>query len=177
SYCLYDLFYQRCRGIVHHSLNSKAMVLREFPGARGKTNLLTTCCSYPTLRRLGIDRSRVRHELRLAPDDFVLLVFGALQLWDELQLLMRGFGRARVARKRLLLVARYEDRAPIGRMLRRARLLRWNTWLRWHQAVAIKTYIPDEEVHRYFEAANAVIVPRLLDLSSGVIGMGMTFGK
>ena len=41
----------------------------------------------------------------------------------------------------------------------------------------IEGYVHDDDVHRYFNACDAVVIPRLTDLSSGLVGMGLTFGR
>jgi hypothetical protein len=174
---LYDAFYARSRAIVHHSKTSHQLVCSNFKSAISKPHFFASECAYHDLRRGTFDRSRARAELGLMDEDFVVLVFGALRFWDEVRLLMKGFSTAKVARKRLILATRYNERKPIGRVKRRLRNWRFGCWLVTQGAIRVNDYIPDEEIERYFEAADVTLVLRIKDLGSGIIGMGMTFGK
>ena len=174
---LYDVFYERTAAIVHHSNASRTQVLQHFPAASRKPNLVATACSYLDLVRRDFDRAKLRWELGIAEKEFVILVFGALRMWPEVELIIRGFDYARVAGKRLLVVARYGERTQVNAWLRRYRQIRWSLWLKKTRAAVVNKYVPDEEIYRYFESADAVIIPRLRDLSSGVVGMTFSFGK
>ncbi len=174
SKALYEIFYTNCDLILHHCEASRQLVNAEFPISARQRNIVTTMFGYHRHLPLRFDRDSARRSFGFVPDEFVLLVFGALRNRNEIKLLQSAFGAARVPHKRLLMAGRYVE--SLGRWERRWRNYLWSHWLRQQGAVAVTDFIPDEQVHRYFEAADAVIVPRLCDLSSGVIGMGMTFG-
>lgn len=174
SKALYEIFYKQCDLILHHCEASRRLVNAEFPVSVERRNVVTTMFGYHHHLPLRFDRELARSSFGFEPDEFVVLVFGALRNRSEIALLRSGFASARVPRKRLLMAGRYVE--PLGRWERRWRNFTWNQWLRQQRAIVATDFIPDDQVHRYFEAADAVIIPRLCDLSSGVIGMGMTFG-
>lgn len=171
---LYEIFYSRCHQVLHHCETSKRLVNAEFPVSIQRRNVVATMFGYHRHLPSRFDRESARRSFGFGADEFVVLVFGALRNRNEIDLLRAGFAAARVPQKRLLMAGRYVE--PMGRFERRWRHLRWGQWLRQQRAVTVTDFIPDEQVHRYFEAADTVVIPRLCDLSSGVIGMGMTFG-
>jgi glycosyltransferase involved in cell wall biosynthesis len=75
------------------------------------------------------------------------------------------------------MAARYRERQPCPAWVRRYRRWSWSAWLKRQRAAEVHGYLPDDEVHWLFDAADAVIVPRLKDLSSGIPSLAMTFGK
>ncbi len=171
---LYETFYATCHLILHHCESSKRLVNAEFPVSAQRRNVVATMFGYHQHLPSRLDREMARRSFGFAQEEFVVLVFGALRNRNEMDLLQSGFTAARVPKKRLLMAGRYVE--PLGRWERRWRNLMWGQWLRKQKSVAVTEFIPDEQVHRYFEAADVVVIPRLCDLSSGVIGMGMTFG-
>lgn len=171
---LYETFYATCDLILHHCESSKRLVNVEFPISAQRRNVVATMFGYHQHLPSQLDREAARRSFGFAQEEFVVLVFGALRNRSEIDLLQSGFTTARVPNKRLLMAGRYVE--PLGRWERRWRDMMWSRWLRKQKAVAVTEFIPDEQVHRYFEAADVLMIPRLCDLSSGVIGMGMTFG-
>ena len=53
----------------------------------------------------------------------------------------------------------------------------WRNWIKLHKIPSYSNYISDDDVYKYIEACDAVIIPRINDLNSGVLWLGMTFGK
>src|ERR1051326_1382349 len=171
---LYEIFYQRASVILHYSEISRNMVLKEFPGSRGKANVVANYFCYDRLLSSKPDREKHRCELGFSTEEFVVLVFGALRFRGEVELIQKAFRGARVRGKRLLMAGRYVEET--GKWLRRWRSLNLKLWLKSHRALTVGGHIPDDEVHKYLEAADAIIVPRLKDMTSGLVGLGLTFG-
>lgn len=174
---LYDMFYGHSRNIVHYSRTSHDAVLKEFPSSRNSKHSISNYCAYHELRHGSTTRQNARTSLGIADDEFVILVFGAMRSWREIELLMRAYSAARIERKRLLLVSRYIEQQPVGRLERRWRQFRYKSWLSAKGAITILDRIPNEDIERYFLAADAVPVLRIKEMCSGVVGMGVTFGK
>lgn len=176
-YRLYQRVYERATLIQHYSEISSRLVCEEFPAARGRTHVITGPFNYAHLLPYAWQRESARASFSLQPDELCLLVFGAVRFWSELRLLRQGLAKARVPRLRLLMASRWEDwEFPQG-WRRRARRLLWIAWLAQEKALRLERYVPDEEVPRLFAAADAVVVPRIRTLNSGVPLLAMTLGR
>jgi len=181
-HALYELFYRHAHAITHFTEASRRLVCEAFPAARQHPHhVVTSPFNYDRLLPNGDkvrDRAAARQSFGFDEDEFVVMVFGALRKWDEIELVraaydnldLKGTGR----RKRLLMAGRYNQRGPVWRQ--RIRRWSWSRWLKRVNALAVFDYIPDADVHRYFDAADVVFVPRVGDLSSGIPGLAMTFG-
>jgi len=167
---LYEIFYARCGTILHHSRASRDLVNEAFPVSTRQRNVVATMFNYDRYLPAKLDREAARRSFGFGADEFVLLVFGALRKTEEILLIHQAYRGAKVVKKRLLMAGRYRAGS-------RRKIFLWNLWLRSIRAVSVKSFIPEDDVHRYIEAADAIIIPRLNDLSSGVVGLGGTFGR
>ncbi len=174
---LYDLFYRYSRNIVHFSKSSHELVTREFPSAINAKHSYSKYCAYHQLRSGTIGRLQARAQLGIGQEDFVIAVFGALRFWKEVALLKEAYARTRIPSKRLLMLSRYVESGHAGRLRKRWLEYRLRMWLTKKDVTPVCAHIPEHDIERYFEAADVVPVLRFGDLCSGVIGMGMTFGK
>ena len=173
---LYAALYERAEVIHHFSHASKEAVCREYPSVAGRNHIVRVGFNYDLmLPSAPRDRVAARRAFGFAPDEVVYLCFGSLRSWQEVHLIRDAFARARVARKRLFMVARYLS--PASSWALRLKRLRWQFWQRWHRVVRIADYVPDNEVPRIFDAADAVVVVRNNSLTSGVPSLAMTFGR
>lgn len=173
---LYSGFYERAEVIHHFGETSKRMVCEEFPEIAERHHFVRLGFNYdrllPAVRQ---SRAASRREFGFAPDELVYLVFGSLRSWDEVQLVKRAFSLAKVPRKRLFMAARYNELVSPWRQRRRR--WRWNLWQRMHAVRRIANYIPDEDVYRLFDAADAVVIVRQNSMGSGIPSLTMTFGR
>jgi hypothetical protein len=151
------------------------LVTREFPIAVKRRNVVATMFNYDSYLPARLDRDFARKSFGFAPHDFVILIFGALRKPGEIRLIKRAYRRAKVPYKRLLMAGRFVG-GP-GGVRRRWNSMLWLWWLKAKRAVAVPEFIPGAEVHRFCEAADVIVVPRLNDLSSGLVGLGATFSR
>lgn len=173
---LYNVFYSACSGITHFSRTSVEWVCKEFPAAATKKNIITTPINYNRLVQSKFDRGTLRRNFGFSENDFVILVFGAIRKWEEAQLIRRAYAKAKIPRKRLLLGCRFSPRRG-SRFSRLCCSALWKSWIRTHRFPHCDGFIPDEDIYRYVEASDLVIIPRINDLNSGILYLGMTFGK
>jgi hypothetical protein len=75
------------------------------------------------------------------------------------------------------MAGRYNELHAVSRVLRSYRRWSWNAWLRRQSAVVMNDYVPDDQIHRLFDAADLVVIPRVEGLNSGIYSLAMTFGK
>jgi hypothetical protein len=173
---LFMAFYERAEVIHHFGETSKRMVCDEFPEIADRNHVVRLGFNYDRLLpSVRPGRAVSRRELGIADDEMVYLVFGSLRSWDEVRLIKRAFSLAKVPRKRLLMAARYNE--SVSRWRQRQRRWSWNLWQARHSVRRITGYVPDEEVYRLFDAADAVVIVRQNSMGSGIPSLTMTFGR
>jgi glycosyltransferase involved in cell wall biosynthesis len=172
---LYSCFYEKCHLITHYSNASRQMVLEEFPASRAARNIVHSSWNYETTLACQRQRGSQRTELGIDEKEFVILGFGQLRTWEEMRLIQRAFGLARIPKKRLLIVGK----VALGTSTSGARLRRlyWKLWLKRHRAVVEERYVPEDEMSRFLDSCDVAIVPRIGGLSSGIPSLAMTFGR
>ena len=174
---LFDGFYQRASIIHHFSAISRDLVCTTFPSSRDKRHLITTLFNYDLLLPPTGTRSNARTAFKLSDDQMVVLVFGALRMQKEVELIRSAWKCVSTKNKRLLMAGRYNELHPGSQLSKRYRRWSWNAWLHRENSVVINDYVPDDQVHRLFDAADLVVIPRIEGLSSGIPSLAMTFGK
>jgi glycosyltransferase involved in cell wall biosynthesis len=172
---LYSLFYKHCHAVTHYTQASKHLVLKEFPVAGQNYHLVHQPANYEVTLANQIRRGDCRQKWNLSSKDFVILVLGSLRSWDEMTLVRKAYDKARINRKRLLMAGKLSligSRWQIMWMK-----FFWSCWL-WSRKAAVETrFVPEEEVSQFIDSCDIAIVPRLSGLNSGIIHLGMTFGK
>jgi glycosyltransferase involved in cell wall biosynthesis len=171
---LYEACITRADLIHHFSQTSKDELIKLYPIAEGRNHFVRLGFRY---ERVTPDTNQLpketRQSLGFGGDDKVFLVFGHMRKWAEMELLLKGFGQAKVPRKRLLFVARYPWRRSPKSLIQR---LIFKLKMRLSGSVAIEAFIPDAELYQYFRAANAVVTVRKDGLTSGIPSLAMTLG-
>ena len=119
------------------------------------------------------DRNSLRKELGIGPENKVLLIFGAIRPYKGLDIGIRAFaGVARdMPEARLLIVGKIWQA--------------WDEYLHLIRSLGVKEkvilrldYVPASKVHRYFMAADLVVLPyRRFDSQSGVGATAVAFRK
>jgi glycosyltransferase involved in cell wall biosynthesis len=171
---LYETFYQRVHVVAHFTATSRDAVTKEFPVLAQAQHIVTGYFNLDRLLPPQRDSNRARRELGLPADAFVVLNIGSLREGAEIELIKRAFDAATVPGKRLLMCGRYDEAGPTFQQ--RWRRWTWSRWLRSRNAV-VRGYIPDPEVHRVVDAADAVLIPRFRAMNSGLPALGASFGK
>lgn len=106
------------------------------------------------------------------PEERVFLFFGLIRKYKGLDLLLEAFGRLAVQNKnvKLLVVGDfYEAAEPYFDLIKKFNLE--NTVLMENR------YIPNEEVPRYFQACDVVVLPYRSATQSGILSMAYGFRK
>jgi glycosyltransferase involved in cell wall biosynthesis len=161
--------------VLHFTNTSRELVCREFPTAAQAQHVVTGFFNLSHLVPSPRDPAAARRAHGFRQDDFVILVFGGIREWAEVELVRRAFDRAKVRHKRLLMCGRYDEPGP--KLLQRWRWWKWAAWLRSRHAVVIPAYVPDGAVHTIVDAADALVIPRRSALNSGLPAVGASFGK
>jgi glycosyltransferase involved in cell wall biosynthesis len=171
---LYEAFYQRVHVVAHFTATSRDAVTNEFTVSAQAQHIVTGYFNLDRLLPLERDSNRARRDLGFPTDAFIVLNIGSLREWTEVELIKRGFDAASVPGKRLLMCGRYDEAGPSLRQ--RWRRWTWSRWLRSRNAV-VRGFIPDPDVHRVVDAADAVLIPRFRAMNSGLPALGASFGK
>jgi glycosyltransferase involved in cell wall biosynthesis len=173
---LYTGFYQRADVIHHYAQASKELVCREYPSIASRNHVVHVGFNYERLLPSGPrNRTAARTALGIDPGAMVYLVFGSLRFWHEVRMLQRAFALARVPNKRLLLTADYVEGGP--RWRQRWRRFQWRRWQGTRGIQAMVRHVPNDDLPRLFDAADAVAVIRRDCMTSGVPNLAMTFGR
>ncbi len=172
---LYNAIYRRCLGIHHFSHVSQERVAQVYPLTQDKSSRVTVGFNYPWLRHNCMNRSDARRRFCFQDDDIVLVVLGSLRQWSEVRLLQRALGGISSCAVKPVILARCNMGGPM--LPRYIQKFRWMLWKRRISPNTPSAYIDDDELSCYLEAADIVLCPRIDGLSSGLIGVGMTFGK
>lgn len=118
------------------------------------------------------DRDASRKEIGIG-DEYVIMSFGLIRPYKGIPNLVRAFGdlpEELAQRSRLLLVGEiWEDRESVTDAIAASRYR--------EKITLFDRYVSDEEVSKYFSAADVVVLPYLRASQSGVAHIAMTFGK
>lgn len=119
-----------------------------------------------------ISREEARKKLGLN-DDYVILTFGLIRPYKGIPNLIKAFGElpAEAATRSSLLIAGeiWEDREAVARAI---------AGCKYRERIRlVDSYIPDDAIPAYFNAADVVALPYLRASQSGVAHIAMAFGK
>jgi len=121
----------------------------------------------------AIDRMAARQALGLGSEDHVIMSFGLIRPYKGIPYLVRAFGelpREIALQSKLLLVGEiWEDRESVIGAIEACSYK--------DRIVLLDRYVSDDEVARYFSAADVVVLPYLRASQSGVAHIAMSFGK
>ena len=169
---LYRIVYERTDGFVHFGDASRHILAADHPSASRNADHVIIPHGRYTCFEQDVERLEARRKLGYGEHEFVVLTFGALREPEELDLVVRGFVRCRVRKKRLLIASRvsWPSRKRLTYYRIRGRLL-----ADWRIRVKDE-FIPDDEVAYFLRAADVLVIPRLNALNSGNVALGFTFG-
>lgn len=124
----------------------------------------------PSSRKPTLDRAAARRDLGIPPDHPVLLFFGIVRPYKGLGVLLEALGRLRGGLYPTLIVAGefWGDQQSYQKQISRLDLAT--------QVIIENRYIPNEELERYFVAADAFVAPYINGTQSAAIKMAMSYG-
>jgi glycosyltransferase involved in cell wall biosynthesis len=115
----------------------------------------------------GMSRQEARKRLGLADDDFVFLYFGIIRRYKGLDHLIHAFQALDFDNKKLLIAGNAYDKGFWDEIKDQCT----------GDIIANPTFIPDEDVQLYMNAADAVVLPFTNVLTSGSAILAMSFHK
>jgi glycosyltransferase involved in cell wall biosynthesis len=158
--------------VIHHHCPLAERTLRsEYRIPGGQTHIIVPHGHYASYANT-MTRAEARAALGLDASAFVFLHFGQIRAYKGLDLVERAFDRARVARKHLVVAG------GVDLSLSRAGRLRF--FARRKLARRISHFLDavwNDDVQRFLNACDAVVLGHTAGLNSGVAVLAMTFGK
>lgn len=162
-------FVQQCDGFIFMSEDSKEKFLQLYqPPASAHYGIIPHGHyreSYPA----AISPAAARQRLGLPANQKVLLFAGMIKPYKNIEGLIELFNAAR-AQDYVLVVAGNTDSAPLAERLRRLAAGNPDIYL-------FLQFIPDNQLHIYLSAADAVILPYKAILNSGALLLALSFNK
>jgi glycosyltransferase involved in cell wall biosynthesis len=119
-----------------------------------------------------MDKEEAKHRLGLDPQFNYLLFFGFIRKYKGLDLAIRAMADTEIRTKNLKLIVAgefYEDPAPYHELISQLGL---------QDRIILRTeFIPDDEVSKYFSAADLLVLPYRSSTQSGVTQIASHFNK
>lgn len=166
--------YRLCSHILVHTRLMKEELANEFGISPGRVTVIPFGINN-TIPVTGLTRSEARRQLGLDATVVTLLFFGQIAPYKGLEYLVDAF--ARVAR------ARRDVRLLIAGKVKRGHSAYWSAIRAaiasnglQDRVVVHEGFIPDEQVERYFKAADVVMLPYVAIFQSGVPFLAYNFG-
>jgi glycosyltransferase involved in cell wall biosynthesis len=171
---VYRGFIEAADAIHHHCACSIEALAGRYPVPAGKAQFVQAhghYFSYPNT----ISREDARQALGIPPEAKVFLQFGQIRGYKGLNLLLAAFDRLRLANKFLLVAGLYHPPTGRGAWLDRLKLA-------WRKRSSRNFLlhgrpIDSDQIQRYMNAADVVVLSHTAGLNSGVAVLGMTFGR
>lgn len=167
------IVYHLCNHLIVHTEKSKAELVSDFRLKPGKIAVIRHGMNNKVLRR-GIQQNEARKELNISQNKKVILFFGNIDYYKGLDILVESMKHLNHPLKKdiiLLIAGNYKTGVYIDKIREQINELDTDS-----QVIAHIKYIPDEEIEKYFMAADCIVLPYREIYQSGVLFMAYTFG-
>jgi len=161
--------FARAEGFLVHSESDAAALRALLPGARLRVHPHP---SYDAFAAEAPTPAAARAALGIAPGVRVLLFFGYVRAYKGLDLALRALAQLRDEDPALTLLVVgefYEPRARTEALIEELGLR--------HRVRIVDRYVPNEEVARYFQAADLVLQPYRSATQSGIAQIALACGR
>lgn len=178
---LYNLIISYADGIIHMGNYS----LKEFSENYEKFKATPSAIIYHpayTLFKNKISKLQARKKLGLLPNKKVILVFGSVRTYEELQLIIDSFNLLEEKNKHLLIsnlnIYKKLPKTFKDRILKFTNSKIEKLKFQLKKDITINySFIENEEVQTYLNAADVLFIPRIDLLNSGNLFLGFSFKK
>ncbi|HEX6924633.1 MAG TPA: hypothetical protein VF167_04360 [Longimicrobiaceae bacterium] len=167
----YEALLAACDGLIHTGRASLRALLATIPALSEKAHTIVPLPVFTTFAD-GMPREEARRSFGLKPQASVALSFGTIRRLGEVWTLLQGFRRARLPYKRLLVAGNLSSQLDGSARVTTKAMLHTSP-----RTIAQVGRIPDDEVQRFFKAADLLVISRLETLNSGNVQLGFGFGK
>ncbi len=174
----FNRVYGHSRLLVVHSRHAEGELREIFPRHASKA-IVMPHGTYSSLHKRSPEcRERVRHSLGIEPDSPVLLFCGAVRPYKNIEAVIEALARPEFSAVTLLIAGKESGypESDVGDPLRRTKAL-----LAKHKVACRVKMIPRMleagEMSELFEASDILLLPYLKGYGSGLLLLGLTFGK
>ncbi len=158
---------RRAGYLITHSPAAKQSVVTTYRVAAERVAVIPLG-SYIGIYPNNISRGESRARMGLGPEQFVFLFLGILRPYKGVDELIDTFVRIADPRKRLIVAGPAADETYLARLRKAA------------PAAGVRlepSFVPDEELQVFFNAADAVVLPFRSVLTSASLLLAMSFGR
>lgn len=191
---LYDLVYRYADGVINLSETGERLYREKYPHCVESQALTVIPHHIYTSYRVNVAGSSARTMLRIPKGALVVLAFGDVRTFKELRFVVRVFQAISAQSKTLVCpnasVLRNRDMSR-KKLLRNPRAMAdrilsisTKVWLvlvrhfdRASEYRVASEKVPERDIPAYFAATDILVVPRVESLNSGVVFLGLAFGK
>ncbi len=164
---LWTVFTRRIDGYIVLSESARGDVVRKYPHLAHLPAFVIPHGHYRSEYPDTVDRAEARKTLGLAPDDNVVLFFGAITPYKNIVALLEAFARTPDPSYRLVVAGKPSTTELAGQILEHANA---DARIRPHLH-----HIPVKEVQHFFRAADLTVLPYRNIQNSGTALLSLTF--
>ena len=169
----YELFYKFAEGMIHLGNFSETDFQNKHPELSASINhTVIPHGNYMNLKN-AIAQVAARELLNISLNRFVFLCFGQFRKGEEQKLVMKAFKALNLSNKTLLCSAWDLPKAKNSVTSK----LKRKTYNLSQEYRLYNTYVSNDNVQTYLNAADVLVVPRTAQLNSGLVYLGLSFGK
>lgn len=162
-------FAKRCDGLIFMSEQSQSIFFEYYNLPNSPHQAIVPHGHYRESYQAPIDQQSAKQQLNLPNDKRVLLTFGMIKPYKNIDLLIKVFHQAKLDNT-LLVIAGNPETKQLADSLRK--LTADN-----HNIKLFLTFISDEQLPIFLSAADAVILPYKNILNSGALLLALSFNK
>lgn len=171
---LYKIVYGGADKIIHLGEYSINLIKEIIPETQAKEHQVIPHPLFESIENTTSSKES-REKLGFAENDFIVTIFGALRNKVEVKLAYKIFSKLKIKNKKLLIAGgKIDHYSSFPEKI-------YNKIYRYYHCgnnlLHINKRIEDNEIQIYFNAADAILIPRPNTLNSGVALMALTFNK
>jgi len=161
-------FARQCDGLIFMNEESKATFFNLYSCKENIRYAIIPHGHYRNSYPAAIDKSLAKSKLHLPQDKQVLLFFGMIKPYKNIDVLMELFTQARLFDYVLVIAGNTDSPELKERLKQLAKSPNIHLFLQ---------FIPDDKLHIFLSAADAVILPYKTILNSGALLLALSFNK
>jgi len=155
--------------IIAHCQTSKREICKIYKIRNKKKIVVIPHGNFMNIYDNSLSRDQARRRLNISSEDFTFLFLGNIRCYKGVLELIESFQKIKEKNSKLIIAGRLEDKELsdlIGLKIKRGNNIQ-----------LIPSFISDDEIQMYMNAADIMVLPYREILTSGAAILGMSFGK